>query len=209
MKYLVLIALAVTAYLLYRKFAGQNKEQSETKQLDMTLEPTVFDLKKGWTIDFFDSFILKGFPLKDFNILENGPYEVTGLNKTEYTTEYTLRGGSHDAVLEVEKKGARGVILIQTGLEDFPSLLPAVRKAWNENSEEFDFKGVKYYLVDKGEEIDSGEKCRYWDYYSDAVNEGNKLYIGVQDYGDRGKPELEFYVGFEIPERSVKEIIPG
>ena len=82
-------------------------------------------------------------------------------------------------------------------------------KAWKRDIEEFEFKGVKYYLVDSGEEEDDGEECDYWDYYSDQINEGNKLFIGVQDYGDTGSPELEFYVGFEIPERSVKEILPA
>jgi len=210
-KIIIFIAVIFILYRIFQKGKGDKKNRKELKTMEMETrsDPTLFDLKKGWTVDFYDNFILKGFPLKDFNILENGPYEVVGMNKTTDTTEFTLRGGRGDATLEVEKKGGRNVYLIQTALENFPSLLPAIRKAWNEDIEEFSFKDVSYYLVDKGEEEDSGEECRYWDYYSDPVNEGNKLFIGVQDYGERGRPELEFYVGFEIPERSVKEILPG
>ncbi|MDH3974129.1 MAG: DUF4178 domain-containing protein [Deltaproteobacteria bacterium] len=189
-------------------FFKKNKKEEEDSSL-VSSDPTVLDIKKGWTIDFYDSFILKGFPLENFNILEEGPYEVVGANKTTYTTEYTLRGGKGDAILEVEKKGGRNILLIQTGLESYPSLLPAMRKAWKRDCDEFEFKGVKYYLVDSGEEEDDGEECDYWDYYSDPINDGNKLFIGVQDYGDPGDAELEFYVGFEIPERSVKEIVPA
>ena len=189
-------------------FFKKSKKEEEDKALASSA-PEVANLKKGWFIDFHDSFILKGFPLEDYNILEDGPYEVTGVSKTSYTTEYTLRGGRGDAVLEVEKKGGRNILLIQTGLEDYPSLLPSMRKTWKRDAEEFEFKGVKYYLVDSGEEEDDGEECDYWDYYSDQINEGNKLFIGVQDYGDPGSPELEFYIGFEIPERSVKDITPA
>ncbi|MFQ5560116.1 MAG: hypothetical protein ACE5FU_05975, partial [Nitrospinota bacterium] len=114
-----------------------------------------------------------------------------------------------DAVLEVEQRAGRKIILIQTGLDSFPSLLPEVKKAWGRDKEEVEFKGVKYFLVGKGEEEDDGEECYYWDYYSDPINEDNKLFLGVQDYGDEGKEELEFFVGFEIPERSVKEILPS
>lgn len=205
----LIITIAVI-YLLYQLYIKKKtKEEGQAKAVDINIDPTVFDLNKGWTVDFHDSFILKGFPLEGFNILENGPYEVMGINKTTATTEFTLRGGSGDAVLEVEKKGGQSVILIQTGLASFPSLLPSIKKVWNEEADNFSFKDVEYFLVDKGEEMDSGEECRYWDFYSDPINEGNKLFIGVQDYGDKGNPELEFYVGFEIPERSIKEIIPG
>lgn len=204
---IIIIAVLAVIYQIYKKF--YMSEETQAKELDVNIDPTVFNLKKGWTVDFHDSFILTGFPLQGFNILENGPYEVVGMNKTTDTTEYTLRGGSGDAVLEVEKKGGRSVILIQTGLESFPSLLPAIKKIWNENTETFSFKGAEYFLVDRGEEVDDEEECRYWDYYSDPINEGNKLFIGVQDYGDEGKPELEFFVGFEIPERSIKEIVQG
>jgi len=214
-KLIILGAIIAIVYRIYQKSSADKKTYNNNKQEIKNMKkepisnPTVFDMKKGWTIDFYDNFILKGFPLKDFNILESGPYEVMGVNKTTSTIEFTLRGGSHDATLEVEKKGAGNIYLIHTGLDSFPSLLPSIKKVWSEDIEEFSFRGVTYYLVGSGEEEDGGEECRYWDYYSDAINEGNKLFIGVQDYGDPGSPELEFYVGFEIPERSIKEIIPG
>jgi hypothetical protein len=167
----------------------------------------LLSLNRGDIIDFHDIYLLKGFPLKDFNILGSGPFEITSVSRSTYTVEYGLRGSSCQATLEIEKKGDNLIILIQTALENYPSVLSKMRKAWTDDCDNFTLEGVKYYLVDDGEEEDGGEECYYWDYYSDPINDDdNKLFIGVQDYGYEDDPEIEYYIGFQIPERAIKDL---
>lgn len=179
-------------------------------------EKTIFDLKKGDIVDFHSAYLVTGFPVPNFNILSEGPFEVTEVYIHKWTREYTIKGAKYSAFLECEKEDGEVEILIMTRVDKkFPRLMREFLNVWNPCSEKLDFNGVTYYRTenDTDECVVDGEKeeYEYWDFYSDPIDDGGqKLFIGMEDYCEDPEvddPEYELLMGFTIPERAVKGII--
>jgi len=175
-------------------------------------EPTVFDLKEGDIVEFEDIFLVEGFPVPDFNPLAHGPYKVTKVQKYEYSQEYTLEGGSGNVFLECEEEDGDKTIILQIRVDKkYPGITHDFFEIWSPVSMAIEFRGVRYYQT----ENDAEDECEYWDYFSSPINSDQKLFIGVEDYGDpevgedNFVPEYELIMGFTIPERAIKEIIPS
>jgi len=162
-------------------------------------------MQKGSIVDFENFYLLQGFPVKGLNMLEGGPYIVMDRVENTDTVEFSLEGVKANATLEVEEDGSELIILIQTSLSKYPSVLSQVRRIWAHDCTEFELNGVTYYLTEDDDDEDEDGEHHYWDYYSNPIDEGNKLYIGVMDYGDDDAPEVEFYVGFELPPHALKD----
>lgn len=168
----------------------------------------VFSLKKGDIIDFHDLFLVKGLPIPNFNILAEGPFHVTETYKHGWSHEVTIEGAKSKAFLECEKDDDEVIIQIQIRIDrKFPELCHKLMQVWDSDSTTFEFNSVNYYLRERDWDESDEEEYEYWDYYSPEISEDQMLFIGVEDYGDPGKPEYEVLVGFTIPERAIKEII--
>ncbi|MFQ5560932.1 MAG: hypothetical protein ACE5FU_10160, partial [Nitrospinota bacterium] len=67
MEIIIVLALLGAAYFAYTKLKEGGSALEKTDQ--SAGAPDLFKMKKGWLVDFFDNFILKGFPIEGHNML--------------------------------------------------------------------------------------------------------------------------------------------
>ena len=169
-------------------------------------------LKKGDIVDFHDAYLVTGFPVPNFNILSEGPFTVNKAFKYSSSWEYLVEsmvGGA--AYVEYEEEDGEPEILIDIRLDKrFPNVSSDLLSTPKRDVQKFTLNGVTYYLDEHDDdESEDGEEYEYWDFYSGPIpgSEDQQLFIGIEDYGDSGKPEYEVFAGFTLPARAIKDII--
>ena len=169
-------------------------------------------LEKGDIIDFHDAYLVTGFPIPNFNILSEGPFTVKKRFKYSDSWEYLVESiEGRNAYVEYEEEDGEPEILIDIRLDKkFPHISHELLSTSKRDVSKFTLNSVTYYLDENDDDTDEdGEEYEYWDFYSGPIpgSEDQRLFIGIEDYGDPGKPKYEVFAGFTLPARAIKDII--
>jgi hypothetical protein len=122
-----------------------------------------------------------------------------------------LKMAGRNAYVEYEEEDGEPEILIDIRLDKkFPDISHELLSTSKRDVSKFILNSVTYYLSEHDDDTEeNGEEYEYWDFYSGPIpgSEDQRLFIGIEDYGDPGKPEYEVFAGFTLPARAIKEII--